>query len=346
MPHSHHGGEPVRGQDAVSHSPHFEGRFGRMFRLDPLRPSNAAIDELTAHMRDAAEAPSHDNPRIPAGYTYLGQFIDHDITFDPMSELQKRNDPDALVDFRTPRFDLDSLYGSGPSDDPFLYESNRPGTRGVALLVGVNPQDEDVEPHDLPRNQQGRALIGDPRNDENIMVSQLHLLFIRFHNKVVDKVRAERPQLKGRALLDACQSIVRWHYQWIVVHDFLERVTGAETAGGVLNGERQYFTWENAPFMPVEFSAAAYRFGHSMIRPHYDLNGANKRIPIFAEADDPGPFDQLGGFRRLPFGWTLDWSLFFKIGRGEPQLSRKIDTKLSPPLFKLPSATDPGRHAL
>jgi Animal haem peroxidase len=345
---THHGGAPVRGQDGVPHSPLFEGRFGRMFRLEPLRPSAEDIDFLVEHMRDAVEAPSHDNPRIPAGYTYLGQFIDHDITFDPMSELQKRNDPNALVDFRTPRFDLDSLYGSGPSQDPFLYEAGRPGTRGVALLVGINPPDPEVEPHDLPRNQQGRALIGDPRNDVHVIIAQLHLLFIRFHNKVVDQLRNERPELQGPALLTEAQRVVRWHYQWIVVHDFLERVAGREMAQAVLGGDRRYFDWAKDPFMPVEFSGAAYRFGHSMIRPHYDLNAGptSKNVPIFAESDDPGPFDHLGGFRPLPFGWTIDWSLFFKVGHGAPQLSRKIDTKLSPPLFRLPGGVDAARHPL
>jgi hypothetical protein len=198
---SHHGAQ-VRGQAAVPRSALFEGRFGRMFRtLSPLDPGAAAIRELAGQMRDAAAAPAGDNPAIPAGYTYLGQFIDHDITFDPMSQLQKRNDPDALVDFRTPRFDLDSLYGSGPADSPFLYESTRASKRGVELLVGVNPDDERFEPHDLPRNQQGRALIGDPRNDVHVVVSQLHLLFIRFHNRVVEQIRESRPELTGGALL-------------------------------------------------------------------------------------------------------------------------------------------------
>ena len=356
MTQSHHGGTPIRGQDSVPESALFEGRFGRMFRtLHAFRPSADEITFLVDRMRDAVEAPSRDNPRIPAGYTYLGQFIDHDITFDPMSELQKRNDPDALADFRTPRFDLDSLYGSGPSDDPFMYESGRPGTRGLALLVGVNPWDPEVEPHDLPRNQQGRALIGDPRNDVHVIISQLHLLFIRFHNRILDQVRVDHPELQERELLDECQRIARWHYQWIVVHDFLERIAGREMAHAVLKPgaqgeapavERRHFTWENDPFMPVEFSAAAYRFGHSMVRPHYDLNRANRKIPIFAEAEDPGPFDHLGGFRRLPFGWTVDWSLFFGTSAGEPQLSRRIDTKLAPPLFRLPRGVDQDRRAL
>jgi hypothetical protein len=140
---------------------------------------------------------------------------------------------------------------------------------------------------------------------------------------------------------------VRWHYQWVVVHDFLERVAGKETAQAVLTKvAHPHFKWKNAPYMPLEFSGAAYRFGHSMIRPHYDLNAANLKIPIFTDADDPGPMDHLGGFRRLPNGWTIDWARFFKIAGGEPQHSRKIDTKLSPQLFRLAKETDSDRRAL
>jgi len=115
------------------------------------------------------------------------------------------NDPEGLVNFRTPRFDLDSLYGRGPVETPFLYDQADPD--GVKLLFGrvINDEGERVEnQHDLPRNDfrdptsaQQRALLGDPRNDENTFVSQLHLLFIKFHNRVVDRVRSERPRLKG-----------------------------------------------------------------------------------------------------------------------------------------------------
>src|SRR3954447_18385835 len=118
-------------------------------------------------MADKAK-PSADNPRIPAGYTYFGQFVDHDITFDPLSELSKFNDPDALTSFRTPRFDLDSLYGAGPSGSPFLYEFKQADRRGVRLLEGRNSGDT-FERRDLQRNAQGRAIIPDPRNDENII---------------------------------------------------------------------------------------------------------------------------------------------------------------------------------
>jgi hypothetical protein len=351
-----HGSAEIRGLTSVARSTLNEGRFGRMFRtLAPLDPGADAIHALVQHMKDAGEAPSGDNTKMPAGYTYFGQFVDHDITFDPMSQLQKQNDPDALIDFRTPRFDLDSLYGSGPSASPFLYESHSPSNRGLKLLVGVNAADSEFEPRDLPRNQQGRALTGDPRNDENLIVSQLQLLFIRFHNKVVDRVRQNHPELTGGALMQECQRVVRWHYQWIVVHDFLERIAGKATAQAVLKPgtattpptvERLFFDWVNDPFMPVEFSGAAYRFGHSMIRPDYDLNEAITEIPVFAAAPDPGPLEHLGGFRRLPFGWSVDWSRFFKTTSRAPQFSRKIDIKLSGPLFRLPTGVDPGRHAL
>src|SRR3954470_2818845 len=339
-----HGSKPLRGLESTAQSSIQTAKFGRMFRwLEPAqspkgekeeREVEALLEQLAGLMVtaefgenikkgdltpdapiDTAE-PSDENPEIPAGYTYLGQFIDHDITFDPASSLQQQNDPDALEDFRTPRFDLDSLYGSGPSDSPFLYESNNPANKGLKLLVGVNAANSEFEPHDLPRNQQGRALTGDPRNDENLIVSQLHLLFIRFHNKEVDRVRQHHPELTGGAVLEECQRVVRWHYQWIVVHDFLERIAGKATAQAVLKPgtattpptvDRQFFNWTNDPFMPVEFSGAAYRFGHSMIRPDYDLNEAILEIPIFAAAADPNPLEHLGGFRRLPFGWSVEW---------------------------------------
>jgi len=123
-----------------------------------------------------------DNPGLPAAYTYFGQFLDHDVTFDPVSNVDRLNDPDALVDFRSPRLDLDSVYGSGPADEPFQYEEE-----GVRLLVEANVNGEP----DLPRNSRGTALIGDPRNDENTIVSQLQLAFLRLHNRFVQQAQDE-----------------------------------------------------------------------------------------------------------------------------------------------------------
>ncbi len=349
---------PLRGLDNTPSSPLFEGRFGRMFRNLPVFDQDEdSLKKLAATMfepadtstGDAGGASELDNPEIPAGYTYLGQFIDHDTTFDPASSLQKQNDPDALIDFRTPRFDLDSLYGRGPSDSPFLYDQNpaNAALAGKVLLLG-----NDVgNGRDLQRNGQDRALIGDPRNDENLVVSQLQTVFIRFHNKVVEKV-ANDGIFDGDSLFKEAQRQVRWHYQWVVVYDFLaNHIVDDEVVADILPteafraGEREvelvrprllFYHPKNQPFMPVEFSVAAYRFGHSMIRPDYRFNDVvQQEVPIFS--DDPNPLANLNGFRPLPQQWGFDWKFFFEVDATHPaQRSRKLDAKLALPLQTLP----------
>jgi hypothetical protein len=308
----------------------------------PSLRSNAlgvdALETVAAWM--AAHPPrDRDNVYIPAGYTYFGQFVDHDITFDPASVLERDNDPEALVNFRTPRFDLDSLYGSGPADQPFLYDWGSRPHGGVKLLLDVNEQDERYARVDLPRNSQGRALIGDARNDENLIVSQLHLLLIRFHNAVVDHVHARTPHLAAADLLEEAQRIVRWHYQWIVVHDFLERIVGKAMAASVLRpGDRgaaptvdcRFYRCEDEPFVPVEFSAGAYRFGHSMVRSEYSVNRDAQSVPLFPAHD--GSARHLGGLRRLPAQLVIDWGHFFSGALP----SMRINPSLAAPLLRLP----------
>ncbi len=209
----------------------FEGRFGRMFRLAPYVPDATRIKAIAEVMLegDSGTDSAPDNPDIPPGYTYLGQFIDHDLTFDPVSSLTRQNDPDALTNFRSPRFDLDCIYGRGPSDDAFLYDKD-PGREDM-LLIGRH-DDED----DLPRNTQGTALLGDPRNDENTFVSQLQLTMLKFHNSVVEVVRADPTLATGsESVFETAQRIVRWHYQWVVVHDYLRRTVGQEMLDSVLD---------------------------------------------------------------------------------------------------------------
>ncbi len=351
---THHGAEEPRGQDAVPRSPLFEGRFGRMFRRLPApRHDRDALIALGTAMADRA-GPSDDNDRIPAAYTYFGQFVDHDITFDPVSQLSRFNDPDALVSFRSPRFDLDSLYGAGPSASPYLYEWRDTDRRGVRLLEGRNPETDDngnaLERRDVQRNAQGRAIVGDPRNDENIIVSQLHHALVRFHNNVVEHVKAGNRRLKGGALFAEARRVVSWHYQWVVVHDFLPRIVGDSLADEILpaTGEPQlrFFDPRNEPFIPVEFSGAAYRFGHSMVRASYDLNDGVTGVRLFSAAAtaDRDVLSHLNGFRPLPAAWTIDWRKFTRIDGSAPQLSRKIDTHLARPLLKLPGSID-AKHA-
>jgi len=175
----------LRGDDSPLRSRSFEGRFGRMFRnLPPAQFDPDDLANLSKEMISRAErVPDGERDpaesRTPAGYTYLGQFIAHDITFDPVSSLERDNDPDALVDYRTPRFDLDSVYGRGPVDQPYLYEDD------VRLVLGQKlSNDKD---YDVPRVESTeRAIIGDPRNDENVIITQLHAIFLRFHNSLAN----------------------------------------------------------------------------------------------------------------------------------------------------------------
>ena len=376
-------GRPHRGIDVVPSSSSTAGRFGRMFRNLPVFELSklSLLTPLARKMVPAGGGAPAENPDIPSGYTYLGQFIDHDITFDTVSSLQRQNDPDALHNTRTPRFDLDSLYGRGPADQPYLYED------GVRLRLGESVQGgapPEVAGPDLARtmpretngqpNFHGRALIGDPRNDENLIVSQLHLTMLKFHNAVVDHVQATTP-LTGDNLFKEAQRLTRWHYQWVVVHDFLNRIVGEQVIDDILR-PAPYLVLENGaprevslprwtprfyeprehPYIPVEFSVAAYRFGHSMIRGRYHINtflrdtvGAGP-FPIFGPEELPAnDLTNLNGFRRLPDAWGFEWQLFFAMpGSSEaPQPSLAIDPFLAGPLGTLPLsvAADPP-HSL
>ncbi len=356
----YHGAQVPRGLEAVPRSALYTGFFGRMFRhVPPLEAPDDQLERLAATMIDAGDTTG--DSAIPAGYTYVGQFIDHDLTFDPTSSLQRRNDPDALHNFRTPRFDLDSLYGGGPADMPFLYESD-----GVRLRVQtIHDGDLDVPRVSAKDPTERRAVMGDPRNDENLIVSQLHLAFLRFHNAVAETIDGP-PQER----LAAAQRIVRWHYQWLVVHDFLPRITGEElirdifqsdpfTIGTISGQVRQaalprlnlrFFSWRNQPFMPVEFAGAAYRFGHSMIRPAYILNDhllqqMGKPLPVFGAGAD------LRGFRERPAGWTVEWFHFFatadeRAERGALQHARRLVPTLAESLSRLPLIEPGSPHAL
>lgn len=380
-----HGGQAPRGLTTTPSSDTKTGRFGRLFRNLPvfdiddqtlIALGRAMIQDLEAGQLDKPLGAEDDDEntallegteelRLPAGYTYFGQFVDHDITFDPVSSLSAQDDPNALVDFRTPRFDLDNIYGRGPNDQPYMYEPD-----GLHLTLGASVGEGPFGGPDLQRVASGRAIIGDPRNDENLIVSQLQSAVLRFHNAVVDQVVGEHPAWSAADQLKLAQQIVRWHYQWIVVHDFLPRlvgqrvvddiltsvsytIPGASDVSVVLKPNLRFFHWNGRPYMPVEFSVAAYRYGHSAVRPSYDINDVAKtdppvlnaaRIPLFDQTGQPR--QSLNGFRPLPDSWGFQWKYFLPGITGSdptdkrlPQPSYKIDETLSHPLGALPEST-------
>lgn len=371
MPKSHEQGSH-RGLNAAADGAF--GRFGRMFPdlIGPeYHPDN--LWELAQTMIKVDDGQffnagdDDENLLIPAGYTYFGQFVDHDLTLDKTSVGEQEKDPVAVENFRTAALDLDNVYGNGPGSSVALYDqatfklklgeqSVKPSKPGTVQTI-----------HDHLRDQSGVAQIGDPRNDENVIVAQLHQSFVRFHNKVMDT-----PALmvgvtdKGDAFRRAAR-LTRWHYQWVVVHDFLRRITHPaiyqDIAGNPAHPRLRYYpkSPETAryPYMPIEFAAAAYRFGHSMVRPSYALNAivgtdqppraSLKRVPIFNAIPKPG-LDDLRGFRPIPAQWGIDWGYFFKFGdgnhgaapgkqqgKGTLQPAYRIDTLLVEPLRLLPN---------
>lgn len=341
-----HGETQVRGMHPPQSQFFSRGRFGRLFPgLPAFAPDlpriRKALEELgkPGGLMDANDPPppavspdNLDNEGLSAGFTFLGQFIDHDMTFDPTSILERQNDPEAIENFRTPSLELDNVYGAGPRASRHLYDINDP----VKFLIDKLSDAPDAQ-DDLPRNRQATALLGDPRNDENIIVSQLHVAMLKFHNAVVDHVRA-RGFAEEEVFAEA-QRMVRWHYQWIIVNEFLPKIVGGDVVQSILRTppRDRFYQFKHEPFIPVEFAVAAYRFGHSQVRPGYRVNTGfasglfNSSLP--PEAADPN--DLRGGKRAARR--FVEWDLFFAIpGAPRPrQPGKRIDTRLSSTLFAL-----------
>ena len=276
---------------------------------------------------------NRDNPTHTAGVTFFGQFLDHDMTFDTTSQLGVPAPPEDSPNARTPAFDLDSVYGGGPAADPELYQPDQ-----VRLRIESGGLFEDV-----PRLSNDTAVIADPRNDENAIISGLQAAFIRFHNAVVQRLQEDA--FSGDLFLEA-RRIVTWHYQWIIVHEFLPLILGQSMVDSILASGRRFYRPEPGPaFMPVEFQIG-YRFGHSMIRPSYRLNLAGDNGgPFFGMIFDPAgegqpdPVDLRGG-ARAPRRF-VGWQTFFNFNDGQVRPNKRIDPVLSTPLFQLPLQTLP-----
>jgi len=276
---------------------------------------------------------------MTAGTTFVGQFLDHDITFDATSPLGTPAEPTATTNVRDARLDLDSVFGGGASVSPNLYESSD----RAKLRIGSGGMHED-----LPRNSDRSAIIADPRNDENLMIAGLQAAFIKAHNRNVDD-RRRTGDTGGDVWFFARRTIIH-HWQWIVVNELLPQFVGRALVDDILRNGRRWYRF-NQPTIPVEFQTGAYRFGHSLVRPSYranrfgDPNGsaATGAPAFFGFIFDPAgegqadPVDLRGGRRaRRRF---IGWETFFDFGGDMTQHVRppkRIDTKISTPLFHLP----------
>src|SRR6266699_610441 len=270
-----------------------DGKYGRMFPDLPSPETDEAIlltlgksgSVMDAASRVDGNDAATDNPRIPAGFTFLGQFVAHDITAD-RSLLLHHARLNELRNFRTPRLDLECVYGAGPTGDPHLYDLNDLDK----FLLGINDVGKE---DDLPRNRQGRALVGDPRNDVHLIISQLHLAFLKFHNAIVDHLRQQG--VAASDVYNEARRLVRWHYQWIVEHEFLPLSAGQELVDDILRNGVRFYSVDAYPYIPVEFADAAYRFGHSQVRSMYTLNSMGARGQVFPDCAGtcPVPHDRV-----------------------------------------------------
>ncbi|KQV71600.1 hypothetical protein ASC64_05135 [Nocardioides sp. Root122] len=302
---------------------------------------------------------------IPAGFTYLGQFVDHDLTFDATTvALGDGISPAALLQGRSPTLDLDSMYGSGPLDpvSAGFYESDR-----TRLRVGRTTRfggDKARAGFDLPRVDTGSATeprkadIPDFRNDENLVVAQTHAAMIRFHNRVVAGLGPSTPAADR---FEKARRKVVLHYQWMLRTDYLPKICDGDVVTDVFTNGRAVVEPGadplSMPTMPIEFSVAAFRLGHSMIREGYDWNarfpdGSGTLDFLFTFSRTSG---DLGGNPTLPSNWIADWRRMYRFSqighdelkppRGAFNLARRIDTRLVDPLARLPIGSFGGRNA-
>lgn len=294
-------------------------------------------------MHDAEDASR--NSEIPAAYTFFAQFVDHDITLDAGSELTSealtRGQVEALPNLRSASLDLDSVYGFGPDVSPHLYDREQPRR----LLVGSKVGDV-ANPNDVPRSADGTALIGDPRNDENIFLSQMHLLFLRFHNRrIIDLLIRHDNANEPPPRFEDVQRDVRYHYQALVLYDFLRRVCDKNVYNFALREIQRPEDERDYPFflrhlidksdrlrMPVEFSAAAYRFGHTLVRSNYPANSTYPSIEIFDERF------RTTGLSPIPPELTVDWRFLLDVDPANQDYvrSKAIDHLLANELADLP----------
>ena len=297
--------------------PVYGGRYRRLFGgLPALEVDERALHALGVQggPLDDASAGAPTDATVAAGWPFFGQFVAHDITAD-RSPIGHRSDPGQIENFRTPRANLEGVYGAGPVGSPYLYDKDDP----AKLLLGEGG-------HDVVRNHQGIALLGDQRNDVHLFMSQMQVGFIGMHNRLVDRLREDR--VPETEIFEDARRASTWHYQWVILDEFLPMLVGSELVSELLEGGGTLFAPGDDPYIPFEFADAAYRYGHSQVRESYVVNRDFGPVPVFPD---------LMGFGAVPLERAIDWTLHFDVpGNGSAQRAKKIDGRLPSSLIALP----------
>jgi hypothetical protein len=326
--------------EARNISRHGDG-YVRIFPAGPATQPGSILEHALSDLVDTMKTDSGENGSIAAGYTYFGQFIDHDLTLDITPLDQVTSDITQVRNFRSPFLDLEHLYGGGPSVAPFLYRKQGPDSPKGAerFLLGATTPSSVSTCNDLPRNPQGIALVGDARQDENLVIAQLHVAFLKLHNFVINDRNLLKPYLDAGSDFAAAQRLVTWHYQWLVRNDFLKTILDPDVFKYLDSPDyKPLFQWSKKGFqIPVEFSAAAFRFGHSMVRNDYFHNDNHLEAKLVDDLFQRTGFGKAGNVP-LPQEWVADWIRFFPFPSPhafDAQRARRIDTNIADGLFHL-----------
>jgi hypothetical protein len=343
--------------------------------------------------REPLSAPQVLPMQLPPVYTYFGQFVNHDISapvgdvvtlaedpegvgvigtdLPPGLDRSERAEPEVILDNfvneQSNPLALDSLYGDGPnSADPgirALYAADRKRFKlGVTrtedaqafIKKGKNPArviHKIGAPDILRRN--GKPLIADHRNDENLIVSQLHLALLLLHNKAVTVLEAT-----GADPADCfakARQLVTLHYHWLILNDYLPNLLSPLALQTPLDQRPQKLP--AARTVPLEFTTAAFRFGHSMVGSFYDFNanfGRGGRVErdgaslaelfTFTTHRNMGKPDE--PTQQLPDHWVIDWERMTRPPRSTPGPggAERIDLTFAPDMLNAMGTSEVALH--
>ncbi|WP_158284735.1 peroxidase family protein [Oricola cellulosilytica] len=323
--------------------------------------------------------PDSNNPDVPAGYTYLGQLIAHDVIFNNTADLAGQREEHERP-FASPALDLDCLYRGGPERSPIIYAwakdadercllrmgktsgrayrgpdtgSKHPSASAdpVAMdLPGLSLCPEATSSSEVPeKDPQGRCpadrLIGDPRNDNNLILSQICVLFHRFHNKVCAEVAGQSDIRPGKEVFEIARMVVIDTYRHIVRNDYLSHILEPRTwmvqQKAQARGEHFYakrLAIDPTTPLPSEFWLGAMRIGHAMAQPVYEINGVQPQpvslatVMSFRRANVHNPQNVAG--QPVTNDWLVDLDRFFAADDHEPVIaSRRIRPAIARALY-------------
>ena len=304
------------------------------------------LHELSAQMKDIPQN-RRGRPRLgdlaPSGFAYLGQFLDHDLTCDETPLENASGAPEDTANRHIPSLNLESVYGHGPEKSPELYDLSQRGAESFLLgrTMEIPKQDIPSTFDDFYRRDR-KPMLADDRNDQHLIISQLHVVFLQFHNRLIDCFK--RGLFGGECfpnetVFATARRLTTWHYQWIVRHEFLGWFVLPEVLADIEQHGPRLFepcNAEQAPSLPIEFTQAAFRFGHSVVQPQYDINKWIGLVPLRDLVRK-----KRNGNGSLPANRVVDWDRFTRSWGANANFAENIDTLISEDMFDLPAAAMP-----